>query len=364
MTQATNGFPTIRVGILIENQFEDSEFQVPYTALQQAGATTVVLGTRMNEEYRGKQGKVTIAPDATLAEVRAEDFDAIVIPGGVAPDKIRVNPYALRLVADAIAQDKLVAAVCHGPQVLIDAELLQGKQITGFRAIRKDIQNAGATYVNDALVVDGNLITARQPGDLALFTTAILNRLGLTIEGTLLPDTSDRTYDWWQLAEQWGGSSRQDILNALNTAIIGERYTLAAFKQYGERVTGAEISLVLNDIVATKERHVALLEQRLHGFGERVTWQAMGSEAFATLQGWLQATTDDVSVLRRALGDLQTGTVDAYHLATQLTDPASVELLEQIANNLEQHEERLAELYRARLGKQVQPPMPTTMAAS
>lgn len=351
-----------RVAILLENNFEDSEFQLPYNALQQAGATIVILGTRMNDEYKGKKGKISIAPHATAAEVRSQDFDAILIPGGAAPDKIRRNPNAARLVLDAIAQNKLIAAVGRGPQVLIEADRLRGKQATGFRAIRKDIQNAGATYINEPVVTDGNLITSRQPSDLPMFAATILNRLGSIVEGTNLPEASNLSYQWWKLGESWGGSSKSDIVNALNLAIMGEGYTTAAFTEYEKRATDIELQVVLREILTTKQRHVALLENRLRHFGEDVTWQAMGSQALATLQSWLQSNRDEPEIMRRALGDVQTGIVDSSGLCVQITDPATAEILEEIGTNLSLHEQRLAELYRDRLGANVQAPMPTTFA--
>ena len=104
-------------------------------------------------------------------------------PGGHAPDHIRVNDQAVRLVINAMAQGKLIAAVCHGPQVLVEADQLRDKQATGFRSIRKDMQNAGATYIDEPVVVDGNLITSRRPGEgLPMFTTMILSRLGLPMD--------------------------------------------------------------------------------------------------------------------------------------------------------------------------------------
>ncbi|MBV9959089.1 MAG: DJ-1/PfpI family protein, partial [Acidobacteria bacterium] len=124
-----------KVAILVEKNFEDSEFQIPYTALQEAGAEVTVLGSRVNEKYAGKQGKVSIKPDATTTEMRAADFDAVIIPGGMAPDTMRTNMKTVRFVADALEQGKLVAAVCHGPQVLIEGDLLKGRRATGFRAI-------------------------------------------------------------------------------------------------------------------------------------------------------------------------------------------------------------------------------------
>ena len=197
-----------KVAILVEKNFEDSEFQIPYTALQEARAEVTVLGSRVNENYAGKQGKVTIKADATTTEMRAADFDAVIIPGGMAPDTMRTNMKTVRFVEDAMQQGKLVAAVCHGPQVLIEGDLLRGKRATGFRAIRKDMQNAGAKFEDAPLVVDGNLITSRRPGDLPIFTAAILKHLNLTIKDTVLPDEKNPDADWWKLGEQWGGSRR------------------------------------------------------------------------------------------------------------------------------------------------------------
>lgn len=366
MTVSTdNGSTTKRIAVLVENGFEDSEFQVPYTALKRAGAEVVVLGSRMNQQYRGKRNRVTIQPDATTTEVLSDDFDAILIPGGQAPDHIRMNDRAVQMVMDAMAQGKLIAAVCHGPQVLIEADQLRGKQATGFRAIRKDIQNAGATYVDEPVVVDENLITARRPGDLPLFTTTLLSYLGLTINGETLPDAATEDYEWWQLGEHWGGSTKQDIINVINTALVGERYTLAAFRQYVEKLADSndpEMQYVFANAIAVKEQHVESLEIRLRQLGEQVSWQAVGSEAFATLQNWLQSSNDKSDLLRRALGDLQTGAVDATHFSAQLTDPKTSDILDRIARNLTQLEERIGDLYRARSGRNVQPPMPTTIS--
>ena len=356
------GNQSTRVAILLEDKFEDSEFQIPSTALRQAGAKVVVVGSRMNDEYTGKRGEVSVKPDATATEVRSEDFDAVVIPGGIAPDYIRANPNAVRLVMDAIAQGKTVAAVCHGPQVLIEADQLRGKQATGYRSIRKDMQNAGATYIDEPVVVQSNLITSRRPGDLPVFTTTLLTRLGLRLEDTNLPDVSDQTYEWWRLGEAWGGSSRLDIVNAINTALTGEHYTLKAFEHYVKKISDQEIQIVLAGVRKTKEDHVKLLEQRLAAFEEQPSWQTAGSEAYATLQSWLQTNDDQMAILRRALGDVQTGVVDAYRLCSQLTDPITVEIMEQIESNLSRHEMRLGDLCRARMNGNVQPPMPTTFA--
>ena len=123
-----------RVAILIEQHVEDSEFNIPYNALRAAGAEVTVLGSRVDETYQGKQLKLSMKADATTTDALAEDFDAVVIPGGMAPDKMRTNMKTVRFVQDAAERGLLVAAVCHGPQVLIEGELLNGKRATGYRA--------------------------------------------------------------------------------------------------------------------------------------------------------------------------------------------------------------------------------------
>lgn len=353
-----------KVAILIENHFEDSEFQIPFKALKDAGAEVSVLGSRMNEKYTGKNMKVSVEADATTTETRAEDFDAVVIPGGMAPDRMRTNMKTVRFVQDAVRQGKLVAAVCHGPQVLIEGDLLRGKRATGFRAIRKDMQNAGAQYENKAVVSDSNLVTSRRPSDLPIFTTTILRRLGLSIKGIELPDEESTTAEWWQLAEAWGGQGKAEIVDGINTAIRGERYALTAFEKYEEKATDAETKSFFGEVVAAKAGHVQSLESRLASLGGELNFQAAGSGAWATLKSWLQGS-DDTGLLRRAMGDLQTGVVDAFNLTNQFTDPLTAALFDQIEIDLATHEQRAADLYHARLGAggAAEPAAPTTGAA-
>lgn len=352
-----------KVAILIESHVEDSEFQIPYTALREAGAEVSVLGSRMNEKYEGKNMKVSIEADATTTDARAEDFDAIIIPGGAAPDRMRTNMKTVRFVEDAVNGGKIVAAICHGPQVLIEGDLLKGKRATGFRAIRKDMQNAGANFENAPLVSDGNLLTSRRPGDAVILAAAVLRRLGLGAKGADLPDENDLTVEWWPLAEQWGGQTKDEIIAGINTAIRGERYALTAFEHYEEKATDTEIKTLFGEIVSNKRRHVSALEGRLATLGGKEDLQATGSGAWATLKSWLQSS-NDLSLLRRAMGDLQTGVVDAFNLTNQFTDPVTAAVFDEIEVDLAKHEQRVADLYHARVGKdEAQPAQPTTGAA-
>jgi protease I len=354
---------TKKVAILIENHVEDSEFSIPRAALERAGAEVTVLGSRTNEKYTGKQMKVSVQADATTTDARASDFDAVVIPGGMAPDKMRTNMKTVRFVQDAFGQGKLVAAVCHGPQLLIEGELLRGKRATGFRAIRKDMENAGASYENAPLVEDGNLLTSRRPADLPIFTAALLRRLGLSIKNTIIPDERDLTAEWWQMAESWGGQSRKEIVDGVNTAIRGERYALTAFEKYAEKATDPAIKSLFGEIVTSKRRHLEMLEGRLRTLGGELDMQAAGAGAWATLKSWLQGS-DDLALLQRAMGDLQTGVVDAFNLTNQFTDPVTAALFDEIEIDLAHHEQLVADQFHARLGAdQTKPASPTTGAA-
>ncbi len=351
-----------KVAILIENDVEDAEFQVPYNALKQAGIEVLVLGSRMNEKYHGKRGKVSKEADATTTEAIASEFDAVIIPGGMAPDKMRRNPSMVRFVQDAMQQGKLVAAVCHGPQLLIEGDLLKGKQATGFVAIRKDMINAGANYIDEPLVIDGNLITSRQPGDLAIFTTAILSRLGYGGKEAALPQENDWTAEWWKLADAWGGSTKGEIVKALNTALAGERYALEALGKYTEKESDAQIKSLFQEMVPVRQRHIQRLEERLNELNEKPSIAANIADKYAKVKTSL-AGSDDIYQLRSALGDLQTGIGDIGNLAAATTDPVSTKIFIEIHKDLLIYEQRLADLYRTRMGASVKPAKPTTGAA-
>ncbi|MEC4818913.1 MAG: DJ-1/PfpI/YhbO family deglycase/protease [Scytonema sp. PMC 1069.18] len=362
MVNLNNNSNKKKVAILIENGVEDAEFQVPYNGLKQAGMDVVVLGARMNETYKGKHNKASKQPDGTTTEAQASDFDAVVIPGGMAPDKMRRNLSTVRFVQEAMQQKKLVAAVCHGPQVLIEGDLLKGKQATGFMAIRKDMINAGANYIDEPLVIDGNLLTSRQPGDLAIFTTAILSRLGYGGKDAALPDERDAKAEWWKLADAWGGSTKSDIVKALNTALSGERYSLEALEKYADKESDAEIKALFQHMIANKQSHIQILEARLDEFGEKPSLMSNLASQYAKVKHTLSGS-DDIYQLRSALGDVQTGIGDIGNLVAALTDPISTAIFMQIYKDLVTYEQQLADLYRARMGAEIKPAKPTTGAA-
>ncbi|MBN3960216.1 DJ-1/PfpI/YhbO family deglycase/protease [Nostoc sp. NMS8] len=351
-----------KVAILIEQAVEDAEFTVPYNGLKQAGIEVIVLGSRMNEKYKGKRGKLSIQADGTTTEAIAAEYDAVVIPGGMAPDKMRRNPNTVSFVQEAIQQGKLVAAVCHGPQVLIESDLLKGKKVTGFIAIAKDIINAGGNYLDEPLVVDGNLITSREPGDLAIFTTAILSRLGYGGKDAALPNEKDTSAEWWKLGDAWGGSTKGDISRGLNTALSGERYSLEALNKYLEKESDSEVKSLFQEIIANKQRHIEKLETYLQRLGEKPSLGSNIANQYAKVKTALTGS-DDIYQLRSALGDVQTGIGDIGNLSAMFTDPVATAIFKEIYQDLLKSEKRLVELYRARISAQIQPPKPTTGAA-
>jgi deglycase len=165
-----------RIAVLVEQQYQELEVWYPYYRLKEAGATVVMVGPKAGETYPSKLG-YPAKSDKAAKDVSAGEFDAVVIPGGFAPDYFRRDPATIQFVKDMHARGKLVAAICHGPWLLCSTPALKGRKATCFFAIKDDVTNAGATYVDEEMVVDGNVITARKPDDLPAFTTAIIRWL-------------------------------------------------------------------------------------------------------------------------------------------------------------------------------------------
>src|SRR4030042_7156235 len=167
-----------RIAILAEQDFEDSELTEPLKAMKEAVAQVFIVGSGSQTSYKGKRGKATIKVDIDADKVRAEDFDAIIIPGGYAPDKMRLHQPMVDLVRKAHDLGKVVAAVCHGPQLLISAGIVIGRRLSSWPSVAIDLKNAGANWVDEPLVKDGNIIPSRRPSDLPLFNRAIIQALG------------------------------------------------------------------------------------------------------------------------------------------------------------------------------------------
>ena len=166
-----------RVAILVEDEYDERELEIPRDALREAGVSVTIVGPTAGQDYKGKRGG-TIRADIAAGAARIKDFDAIVIPGGHAPDKMRMRHAMVDLARDAMEVGKPVAAICHGPQLLISAGSLRGRTLTCWPSIAIDVKNAGGMYVDKPVVEDGNLITSRKPDDLPMFCDAILKALG------------------------------------------------------------------------------------------------------------------------------------------------------------------------------------------
>ena len=166
-----------KIAILAEDDFEDSELIEPLRAMKNAGAKVVIVGSGSKETYKGKRGTTAVRVDTTAEKVKAEDFDAIIVPGGYAADKMRLHKAMVDLVRKAYESGKVVAAICHGPQLLISAEIVKGRRVTSWPSVAVDLRNAGADWVDVPVAQDGNLITSRKPADLPRFNTAIIQAL-------------------------------------------------------------------------------------------------------------------------------------------------------------------------------------------
>ncbi|HLJ68247.1 MAG TPA: type 1 glutamine amidotransferase domain-containing protein [Chloroflexota bacterium] len=164
-----------RIAILAEDVYEDLELLYPLYRMREAGAEVTVVGPEA-KSYTSKHG-IPVTAEKASADTGAHDFDAVIIPGGFAPDRMRRDPNLVRLVRDACDAGKPVAAICHAGWVLAEADVCRGRTLTSVGAIKTDLKNAGATWVDREVVRDGNLITSRTPADLPAFCRAIIEAL-------------------------------------------------------------------------------------------------------------------------------------------------------------------------------------------
>jgi protease I len=165
-----------RVAILAENNYQELELWYPLLRLREAGAIVTVVGMPGVQEYQSKHG-YPVKPDVAADAIAAKDFDAVIVPGGFAPDAMRRHKPMLDLVRGVNERGGIVAAICHAAWVPISAGIMKGKRATCVPAIKDDLINAGATYVDEEVVRDGNLITSRTPGDLPAFCRTIIAAL-------------------------------------------------------------------------------------------------------------------------------------------------------------------------------------------
>jgi deglycase len=165
-----------KVVILIENNYQDLEFWVPYYRLKEEGAEVTVVGSGSSRSYTSKNG-YPVDVEKEAKDIDVSKYDGVVIPGGYAPDLMRRYPDMVRIVREAHQKGKVISAICHAGWMLVSAGILKGKKATGFFSIKDDLVNAGASYVDAEVVRDGNLITSRKPDDLPAFCRETIEAL-------------------------------------------------------------------------------------------------------------------------------------------------------------------------------------------
>ncbi len=167
-----------KIGVLIGPKFEDIEYTKPSESFKKSGHELTHIGLERGKTVEGKEGKTKVVIDKSAEDVSVNDFDAIFIPGGCSPDKLRENENVVEFVKEFVEGDKPVFAICHAPQLLITAQVIEGRKVAGWKSIVQDIKNAGAEFVNKEVVEDGNIISSRGPDDIPAFTEASLKKLG------------------------------------------------------------------------------------------------------------------------------------------------------------------------------------------
>ncbi|GGA00224.1 glutamine amidotransferase [Paenibacillus marchantiophytorum] len=168
-----------KVAFLLADGYEDSEMKNPYEALTQNGTDVVIISLEKGAQLNGKKGTISYTAHLAAEEANAGDYQAVVIPGGKSPAKLLENEHILAFVQKADQAGTTIAAICHGPQVLAKAGLLQGRTLTAYPGIADEVRAAGGTFVDQEVVVDGNLITSRTPEDEPAFIQEIINRIGV-----------------------------------------------------------------------------------------------------------------------------------------------------------------------------------------
>ncbi len=166
-----------KMAMLIEQDFEDVEVTEPLKAFKNAGIQVTIIGNNLHATYTGKKKEASFKADTTPDTINVGDYDVIYIPGGYAPDKMRLHTPMIDLVKKFYDEGKLIVALCHGPQVLISAGLVKGRRMTTWPSVAIDLKNAGATYIDEPVVRDGIFITSRKPDDIPQFTKAVIEAL-------------------------------------------------------------------------------------------------------------------------------------------------------------------------------------------
>lgn len=166
-----------KIAVLITDDFEDVEYTKPADAFKEAGNEIIHVGLTEGETVHGKKEKTPVKVDQAASDVSVDEFDALFIPGGYSPDKLRAHDAPVEFAREFVMSGKPVFTICHAPQLLITAQVLDGRTITGWRSVAQDIRNAGAEYIDQEVVIDDNLVSSRDPDDIPAFVEASLKKL-------------------------------------------------------------------------------------------------------------------------------------------------------------------------------------------
>lgn len=162
------------IAFILADDFEDAEFEIPYNRLKEAGLNAVIVGLQAGKHLCGLHDRVCVTTEKSLDDVSIDDFDALVIAGGYSPDKLRAHEQAVNFARDFMNAGKIVGAICHGPQLLITADVLKGRTLTSWSTVAVDIENAGGNFVDKQVVVDECLVTSRNPQDAEAFSRKLI----------------------------------------------------------------------------------------------------------------------------------------------------------------------------------------------
>jgi protease I len=166
-----------KIGVLIGPKFEDVEYNEPAKAFKEKGHELTHIGFKKGQKVEGKEGKSKVKIDESASDVSINNFDAVFIPGGCSPDKLREDENIVKFTKEFVESGKPVFAICHAPQLFITAKVINGRNVAGWKSIIVDIENAGGNYVDKEVVEDGNIITSRGPKDIPAFINASLDKL-------------------------------------------------------------------------------------------------------------------------------------------------------------------------------------------
>jgi protease I len=178
---------TGRIACLLAEGFEDSEFRIPYDRLKQAGYLVEIIGVNAGQKLEGERKRETATTDFGIDEVQVADYRGLLIPGGYSPDKLRADERFVAFVKEFDRTGRPLAAVCHGPQLLLAAELQRGRTLTAWKTVQSDLRQAGANVVDEQVVVDRNWITSRKPDDLEAFSARFVSELDAAARGGQRP---------------------------------------------------------------------------------------------------------------------------------------------------------------------------------